>query len=697
MYSGASARALHNAEKKSRQTVEFSVKKTASTTAIILKKADRSKSKTTEIVLTPKKQPENKTLTGSTPDKKDSAPIAALQNDELRTQMNIAAMHRANEAAFQVYNLVDSSIVHPQNDNNEINNANLEDFFDFLVFGCHGADDATFQQQVADLAGRLASSSKHRPKFVFILGDNFYPHGVQTPDDELFQQRFYQIYHVLAQYGIPCFPILGNHCENLYKLATGKSGVDVGLRQVAHFYLGEPLKTYNTPDGKQISYPTIDSKVKLAKEGHQIPDTVMGKSDQHINLDIKQLPLWSMPGRSNSFIYSNTQFFLIDSNTYVSDYLKYLELKKEMIALEKSLQEEESPTLKENIELKIEETRKALQNNQVACVTEECIKAKAANKRTFLIGHHPPKTLGKRAYEADVTLTGTVTGKPIYFTDEEEKLVRKHFKNLPKDASYNVILDRCLEEQKRNPDAPFSGAIIIAAHDHAMYHYDDTKTNPQSPTCQIVSGGGGGSLQKRLYFGSQENVGGYYGNFGLVNVRCSTSDPKNTEFHYHVLEDVDKENKNKKLEVQFEIRFKQGDSKALRKYKNISEDEQAKIKKLCEAVSKAIDSYLSKFIHEKQQTAIFPGKFFKLNKTHTYDDVKSLHKAWAYMSNYKADCYSVTLETLKKFLPIKVSDHSFSTFLNKEIYDAYKKSTFEQFCDDELLEIANHNLLNSHT
>ena len=41
-----------------------------------------------------------------------------------------------------------------------------------------------------------------------MLGDNFYPEGLKTPEDPLFTKGFLEIYHDIE---IPFFPVLGNH------------------------------------------------------------------------------------------------------------------------------------------------------------------------------------------------------------------------------------------------------------------------------------------------------------------------------------------------------------------------------------------------------------------------------------------------------------------------------------------------------
>ena len=87
------------------------------------------------------------------------------------------------------------------------------------------------------------------PDFILMVGDNFYDHGVDTPDDPIFTTHFSRIYgnkalkHIA---GIPCFPLLGNHDKNIHKFSSlyGMKGHRRGMIQVARTYLAEMIEKY---------------------------------------------------------------------------------------------------------------------------------------------------------------------------------------------------------------------------------------------------------------------------------------------------------------------------------------------------------------------------------------------------------------------------------------------------------------------
>jgi tartrate-resistant acid phosphatase type 5 len=90
----------------------------------------------------------------------------------------------------------------------------------FYVVGDWGRQGTVNQTGVSELMGRVGSSS--RPAFIVSTGDNFYPNGLNSSSDELFDLSFKNVY-VSDALQVPWYAVLGNHdygdgfatfCEN---------------------------------------------------------------------------------------------------------------------------------------------------------------------------------------------------------------------------------------------------------------------------------------------------------------------------------------------------------------------------------------------------------------------------------------------------------------------------------------------------
>lgn len=78
----------------------------------------------------------------------------------------------------------------------------------FLVVGDWGNSDGPRQREVALSMGRTAREFESR--FVISTGDNFYPQGVSSLTDPLWQTTYEQVY-TDATLLCPWYPVLGNH------------------------------------------------------------------------------------------------------------------------------------------------------------------------------------------------------------------------------------------------------------------------------------------------------------------------------------------------------------------------------------------------------------------------------------------------------------------------------------------------------
>lgn len=552
--------------------------------------------------------------------------IEATEHIIKKNLLNETAELAAADAAPRTYRLLNSLVAAAQPSQ-----------IKFLTIGCQG-NGKKAQQAVSDLMLEISKHPYEKPDFILILGDNFYDWGINSPQDADVENHFNHIFAKFKKMGIPCFVILGNHDENFHKFGKLQSeqGVKRALHQVAISYL---------PDS---TYPNTEAKKTLYSQE---------------NLVLDQLPLWNMPHRFYSLIKGDTEIFCIDSNTYVNDYLEYLTKK------------EETPD-----------------SNQAKWLVQQLNQAKRDGRKTILAMHHPIATPGKRAYHNDM-------GQ--YFSKQEKLAVKQHF-NLDHNVSYNTLLKACFAEQGLNFD------LFLAAHDHAIYYYNNNEVQPVLPNneikasvsssmqnlerkindykvCQVTSGGGGGSLQNRVYFDEQQNMGCYYKKHGLVAVRRTDAG-----FNISICP-LDKKN---------QLEFSHTSLDALRIYPNrLSAEECARIKRLCETVNRAINTYF-KFLASEQKKS--KGEFFtktpvKGNISHGFDGVNRVHELWAYINNHEADDYLTTLNEIyhkarwdqtfvKKFFT-HPSDHSFIITLEKELSKEYvelgEKLTLQTFYKHE--------------
>ncbi len=164
----------------------------------------------------------------------------------------------------------------------------------FSVFGC-GGDGSVTQIEVAKMLNEIASRVPG-PRFVVMLGDNFYDNGVDSEHDPAFAKKFYEVYHCASLpfiSDLPYFVTLGNHDENL------------------HMNLG--LTAGNI-------HGVIDEKKIAAQVLHTyVHDDKFCYANDEVNLI--NLPRWNMPSHFYLLRWQNIEMFFIDSNTYIKDFL----------------------------------------------------------------------------------------------------------------------------------------------------------------------------------------------------------------------------------------------------------------------------------------------------------------------------------------------------------------------------------------
>lgn len=263
----------------------------------------------------------------------------------------------------------------------------------FYVFGCGGVGN-DYQKKVAELMHKIAFEGKKKPKFIIILGDNFYNNGVTSEFDPAFKSKFEDIYQDKALtgiYGIPCFLIPGNHDHNVHYWGAKNGNIDFSCI------------------AGQINYSRlVDGKKSPLREAMFAGD----------HLDLKKLGVFNMPTRFYSCTIEaeekneqNLEMYFIDSTTYVKDYLQHI------------FSEKNNP------------------NNQAAWLEMTAKKDSEAIK--LLFSHHPRYSLDKRFFHSDAH---------YHLSDSEVN----QLKQLKIEGNYNQMLDAILRRQGLSFDANFS-------------------------------------------------------------------------------------------------------------------------------------------------------------------------------------------------------------------------------------------------
>lgn len=253
----------------------------------------------------------------------------------------------------------------------------------FFVFGCQG-DEHVGQAQVADYIRKIISEHPElKPDFIVLLGDNFYPSGVDSPRDPRFKKQCYEMY------GIPCFVVPGNHDfgytkkEKINYSSSTAAGKARGMHQVAHSYI------VHEED------PTLPlSKAEFWRQSE---------------LDLALLPRWNMPGLFYSLIVGNLQLFFMDSNHFADDYL--------------SMIESDAPL--------------APEKNQVVWLIREFQACKEAGRTAVIFQHHPLVDLSKRARYGD-------GDAHLYLDSNRWKRLAKQFGLGENDYQYDALLSKIL-------------------------------------------------------------------------------------------------------------------------------------------------------------------------------------------------------------------------------------------------------------
>lgn len=507
--------------------------------------------------------------------------------------------------------------------NNEtVLQSNEKKKLNICVLGCQGDKNPVYAKQVAALVNKKAGEHPElKPDYFIILGDNFYPDGVPSPLDERFEKQFHEIFgnpELKNICDIPCFVVLGNHDLNLFSYETAvKKGMTFGYNNSIP-YLSHYLQT-NPVSGDEAGLQQIAHSMSTHKKGKNSvsdPETLtLPKHEffQQESVNYNELPKHIMPHYFHSWIIDKLQIFILNSNTYVRDYLNYLR----------------SIALTENIDLSM---------NQAAWTKEKYQEADAHKREKMFAMHHPVFSVGKRVYKIGWDASHYLLPLEITqmkhilelnpdaedFKDSLAKIFETNYTSLDTNANYNDMLAKVMYKfQKMSPD------MVCAAHDH-FNSYCNFK-NPDMKICQVIAGGGGSAkLQERYYFGEPENQGAFSKNHGFSFI---SHDRETGLFNINMFTSCNELNPlyfNKTMFVTNErhLCFSSENSTPLH-FPNTDEAD-----KDDKAVSKIRDIVMSEckkyqdFLHKSQTE--HNGEFFKSH----YIDPVSLHANGLFNTNY---------------------------------------------------------------
>lgn len=375
--------------------------------------------------------------------------------------------------------------------------SNASKKFNICIFGCQGSDNPA-PKKVAQLINETADQHPDlAPHIKIILGDNFYPDGVDTPTDARFEKQFHRVYgnpeleHI---HHVPCLVVLGNHDEK---------------RDTITFLKADIHYTYPPDHKKAAKQQVAHSMLPHLSDPESLTEP---KSDffQRKEVNYEQLPKHLMPHEYHSWIFGNLQVFCLNSNTYVKDFLTLLKNEAQGIPTDPD-------------------------TNQAAWLRREYAEAKRCGRKIVYAMHHPLFSVGKRAYPNGFDASFYLTNEEITHLHLILKLTRHDpelnskvndilnadYDHYDKNANYNEFITRTLYDFEEMPPD-----IILAAHDHSIYYANKPLAHaPEKLICQVVAGGGGNEELQDQYLFDPENVGCYIKDHGYVMISYDPDRP----------------------------------------------------------------------------------------------------------------------------------------------------------------------------
>jgi hypothetical protein len=225
-----------------------------------------------------------------------------------------------------------------------------------------------------------------------------------------------------------------------------------------------------------------------------------------------------MPSRFYKIFYlaCNVEFYFLDSNTYLKDYLKLQKLNDAILILERQVSLLDNEFDRSPIERVIAAKKRKRNKNQVYWLYHSI--NEKSDTRKIIIQHHPFYTMGKRDNDSDAS---------HYLKDEE--IIRleeifKIFRDETKRINYNELLKKAFEQ-----DGILSLIdVLIHSHDHATTLYNSSDFSADNKLlkkgfCQLNVGGGGGEFQNMKKFSEIRHIPVYSG-YGCSTVTFEEDD-----------------------------------------------------------------------------------------------------------------------------------------------------------------------------
>jgi hypothetical protein len=367
----------------------------------------------------------------------------------------------------------------------------------------------------------LVSAKQTLPQFAIVTGDNLYTNGASSPNDNIFNRCFHDIYTKKNIY----FHVLGNHDCNRHRMSTLFNltrGISVAANEIAHTYLNSRGE-YEPAKLAYLSQPFISLET-------------LSKNNFH----------WFLPSRCYEFTYKGTTFLMLDSNHIGEDYIEYQDIinKIKLLVIEKNkcMMKPASLTTQNKIaehDISIAKLSKKLETNPAYWLEQAFIRHPQTRK--VLVWHHPIFTPGKRSEEIDT---------PYYLDRESLRKLAEYGININDDYStlLKTILIRLKIAKKIEPierkiatelltGRKNTGETVIAhidalhcAHEHLKLISNNRIVNQDTGVFQIIAGGGGGKGYE-LYIHKYDHARdiGFHTSFGFDVV--TLSDNPKTEIH----------------------------------------------------------------------------------------------------------------------------------------------------------------------
>ncbi len=360
--------------------------------------------------------------------------------------------------------------------------------FTILCFGCHGEDSINAHLVAAKIA---EVAEKDEVLFIIVTGDNFYPKGVSSPNhkkfETLFENKFLK-YPSLKNKVF--FIVLGNHDYNFRNFAgiNHISGISVAANEVAHTFLNQ-AGDFDPQKEKYLNQKKLDLDY-LSKKNFQ----------------------WFLPSRCYKK-YSeeaNAEFYYLDSNAYLRDYLKLEKLNASIQVLETTLASITNEFDRGPLERIINHKKKLRKINQVYWFNRSI--QKRPDVRKVVIQHHPLLPVGKRYFDSNIKL----------YLDDDEILNLVEIFGIECEELNKVNFNHLLKKSFEKSGILEKIDVLIHSDDHASALYNSSVFSKDGKVikkgfCQLNVGGGGGEFQNIKNFSDIRQILIYSG-YGCCSV-----------------------------------------------------------------------------------------------------------------------------------------------------------------------------------